>query len=107
VRIGRVMGTVTLGTRLPELAPGRLLLVEVLDRAALEGHAKNARRKTPMPESLVVYDEMGAGAGQLIGISEGAEATMPLRPKRVPLDAYCSAILDVVEMTVTQEKVAI
>ncbi|HEX7008776.1 MAG TPA: EutN/CcmL family microcompartment protein [Phycisphaeraceae bacterium] len=99
MRIARVIGTVTLNRRLSDLKPGRLLIAEALDDAALEGLGRQARRARPMPESLVVFDELGAGLGQLIAVSEGREASMPFYPQRVPIDAYCAAILDAVELT--------
>jgi len=94
MRIARVLGTVTLGRQLEELEPGRYLVAEAFDGAALAGHAHGAGRAKPMPESLIVFDQLGAGPGQLIAVSEGREATMPFWPDRVPIDAYCAAILD-------------
>ncbi|MCC6581182.1 MAG: carbon dioxide concentrating mechanism protein CcmL [Phycisphaeraceae bacterium] len=99
MRIGRVIGNVTLSRRLPDLKPASLLLVDAFDDAALTGWKQNAKRSKPMPESLVVIDELGAGQGQIIAISEGAEATQPFRPGRVPVDAYCAAILDQLDIT--------
>lgn len=101
MRIAQVIGTVTMSRRLPELKAGRYLIAEALDGAALGGLASRAKRAAPMPESLVVFDELGAGVGQLIGVSEGGEATMPFLPERVPVDAYAAAILDTVQMTET------
>lgn len=98
MRIARVTGTVTLVPRLPELKDGRLVIVETLDGSALQGHADHTPRDTPMPQSLVVYDELGAAEGQLIALSEGGEATQPFRPERVPVDAYCAAILDSIDL---------
>jgi microcompartment protein CcmK/EutM len=73
----------------PTLAGGRFLMVEVQDRFSLAG----GKRKTS--EYLVCYDHLGAGEGEMIGISESREACMPFYPERiVPLDAYCAAILD-------------
>lgn len=108
MRIARVIGTLTLNRRLPELRSGRLLMAETLDGAALAGLDRRAPRSAPMPESLVVYDELGAGTGQLIAVSEGREAAMPFYPDRVPIDAYNAAILDEVELTLpdSQEVVA-
>lgn len=94
MRIGRVMGNVTLGSRDAHLPPGSLLLVEILDAHALRGWRDGSHRRSAMPEALVVFDELGAGQGQLIAISEGGEATQPFRPKKVPCDAYSAAILD-------------
>lgn len=97
MRIARVIGNLTLGRRLDGFPAGSLLLVDALDGAALDGLAASAVRQQPMPESLVVFDELGAGIGQLIGVSEGREASMPFWPRSVPLDAYNAAILDEVE----------
>ena len=52
----------------------------------------------PMPESLVVFDCLGAGIGQFIAVSEGREAALPFFPDPVPVDAYCGAILDQVSV---------
>src|SRR5207245_2243708 len=71
------------------LVGGRFLLVQVMDRFALAG----GKRKST--ESLIVYDHLGAGDGDLIAFTESREAAMPFYPeKRVPLDAYNAAILD-------------
>ncbi len=98
MRIARVKGTVILGKQLAELRSGSFLLCETLDSQALHGVNQNAPRRQPMPESLVVFDDRGASPGQMIAVSEGREATMPWHPQRVPIDAYCAAILDQVEV---------
>ena len=89
MRVGKVIGRVTLQKMYETLTGGRFLLVEVQDRFSLVGKPrKNA-------ESLVVYDEWGAAEGDLIAFTESREAAMPFYPeKRVPLDAYNAAILD-------------
>jgi len=99
MRIARIIGHVTLGSRLRHFPTGRLLLAEALDGGALEALPTEGARQSPMPESLVVYDELGAGVGQLIGVSEGREASMPFWPDKRPVDAYCAAILDTVQIT--------
>ena len=48
----------------------------------------------PTAESLVVWDDLGAGIDSLIALSEGAEAAQPFRPEIKPVDAYNAAILD-------------
>lgn len=98
MRMARVLGTVTLNRKLPELKAGRLLIAEALDHQALSGAAQGTRRATPMPESLVVFDELGAGVGQLIAVSEGREAAVPFHPAKIPIDAYNAAILDTIEV---------
>ena len=89
MRIGRVVGRVTLNRSYETLVGGRFLIVAVQDRFSLAG----GPRKTK--EHLVVYDHLGAGDGELIAFAESREACMPFYPeKRVPLDAYNAAILD-------------
>lgn len=105
MRIARVIGTVTLSRRLPDLKPGRYVIAEALDGRALEGLENATRREKAMPESLIVFDDMGVGVGQLIAVSEGREACMPWYPEKVPVDAYAAAILDSVE--VAQPHVAV
>lgn len=97
MRVGKVVGRVTLTQPYETLVGGRFLIVEVQDRHALAGRP---RRTT---EALVVYDHLGATDGDLIAFTESREACMPFYPeKRVPLDAYNAAILDrvVVELEV-------
>ena len=45
-------------------------------------------------EELVVYDILGAGAGSLIGVSEGREAANPFGKTKTPVDAYCACLID-------------
>ena len=89
MRIGKVIGRLTLNPVYETLVGGRFMLVEVQDRFSLAG---KPRKST---ESLVVYDNLGASEGDLIAFTESREAAMPFYPeKRVPLDAYNAAILD-------------
>ncbi len=89
MRIGRVVGTVCLNRAYEALAGARYIILEVQDRFVLSGQP----RKTS--EYLVCYDHLGAGQGELVAFSESREACMPFYPeKRMPIDAYCSAILD-------------
>jgi ethanolamine utilization protein EutN len=41
-----------------------------------------------------VFDELGAGPGAIIGISEGREAANPFGKVKTPVDAYCACLLD-------------
>jgi microcompartment protein CcmK/EutM len=45
-------------------------------------------------EEVVAFDELGAGPGALIGLSEGREAANPFGTKKTPVDAYCACLLD-------------
>ncbi len=65
-------------------------MVQPLDRSQLEG-----RESLPIARgnTVVVYDALGAGAGQIIGFVEGAEATSPF-PEPIPIDAYNTMLVD-------------
>src|SRR5688572_3855607 len=92
MRIGKVVGRVCVQPVYETLVGGRFLIVEVQDRFSLDGRTRKVRKAS---EHVVVYDHLGAGDGELIAFSESREATQPFYPeKRVPLDAYNSAILD-------------
>jgi carbon dioxide concentrating mechanism protein CcmL len=43
--------------------------------------------------SLVAFDNLGAGEGDIVGIVEGAEATAPF-DEDIPIDAITVAIFD-------------
>ncbi len=89
MRIGKVIGRITLSRCYDTLVGGRFLLVEVQDRFALAGQPRRTR------ETVVVYDHLGARDGDIIALSESREACMPFYPEKiVPIDAYNSAILD-------------
>jgi microcompartment protein CcmK/EutM len=89
MRIGKVIGKICLQPAQHELVGGRFLIVEVQDRFSLATQPRRSK------ESLVVYDSLGAGDGDLIAFTESREAAMPFYPeRRVPIDAYNSAILD-------------
>jgi ethanolamine utilization protein EutN len=88
MRIGEVIGRVTMSRLHPQLRGGRFLLTVPLPLAALtEGSSARG-------EDLVVYDSLGAGAGGLIGISEGREAANPFGKTKTPVDAYCACLID-------------
>jgi microcompartment protein CcmK/EutM len=92
MRIGEVIGTVTLGRAHKSLGGAALRLAIPLALADLAGDA------TPAGEALVVYDELGAGVGSRIAISEGGEAAQPFHPEMKPIDAYNAAILDTIQL---------
>jgi ethanolamine utilization protein EutN len=90
MRLGHVIGRVTLSQQDPAYHGGRFLLVQPFGRDQFRGAGM-----TPLAagSSLVVYDQLGAGVGHVIGFTEGAEATAPF-PEPTPVDAYCAAIVD-------------
>ena len=88
MRIGDVIGTVTLNRCHPSVAGGCWKLVVPLRWDDLLG-------SPDVPaEEIAVFDELGAGLGSRIAISEGREAAMPFYPEAKPIDAYNAAILD-------------
>lgn len=87
MRIATVVGSVTLNRSLPSFAGARLKLAIPLTLDNLLGsEAKN--------ETLAVWDDLGAGIGSQIAVSEGGEAAQPFRPEMKPVDAYNAALLD-------------
>ena len=98
MRIGEVIGTVTLSTCHPSLTGGRYRLVVPYSLDDLQKLSAGSAVAT-QAEELVVYDELGTGIGSLIAFSEGVEAAQPFAPNYKPLDAYNAAILDQIEMT--------
>ncbi len=92
MRICKVFGTVTLSRAHPSLVGACYRLAVPLTLAELQNAAE------PAGEELVVHDELGAGHGSLIALSEGGEAAQPFYPNDKPIDAYNAAILDTVDL---------
>lgn len=92
MRIAEVVGTVTLNRVHPNLSGARFKLVVPLSLADLTGEGDKSAGE------FAVFDELGAGIGSLIAVSEGREAAMPFYPEIKPIDAYNAAILDHVEI---------
>jgi ethanolamine utilization protein EutN len=90
MRLGHVIGRITLSQQDPAYHGGRFLLVQPFGRDQYRGAGM-----TPLApgSSLVMYDQLGAGVGHVVGFTEGAEATAPF-PEPTPVDAYCAAIID-------------
>ncbi len=88
MRIAEVIGTVTLSRVHPSLAGARWLIGVPFSLDALR------RDGPPDGEDVVIFDNLGAGAGNRIGFSEGGEAAAPFYPQRKPVDAYCACLLD-------------
>lgn len=92
MRIAKVIGTVTLNRSHPGFRGANLKLVVPLQSRDLVGGAE------PSDEPLVVWDELGAGLGNFIALSEGPEAAQPFLPEVKAVDAYNAAILDQIEV---------
>ncbi len=92
MRIGRVIGTVTLNRAHPGLAAGTFKLVVPLNLEQLQ------QGQAPGREALVALDPLGSGVGSLVALAEGPEAAQPFRPELKPLDASVAVVLDHVEL---------
>lgn len=90
--LGEVIGTVTLSRCHPSMAGARYRLAVPLSLANLQG------AREPRAEAIVVYDELGAGLGTIIAISEGGEAVQPFHPEVKPVDAYNAALIDTLDI---------
>ncbi|MEM7557593.1 MAG: EutN/CcmL family microcompartment protein [Planctomycetota bacterium] len=88
MRIYKVIGNVTLSRCHPSYEGAPLRLAEP------QGHATFGKEAPSNPDLLVIWDERSAGNGNLVAVSDGAEAAQAFRPELKPVDAYCSAILD-------------
>ncbi len=92
MRVGEVIGTVTLVRWHPTLKGGSYRLAIPLTLANLRGQSQE------FAEEFVVYDDLGATPGTRIAISEGGEAAQPFRPDNKPIDAYNAAIIDQIDL---------
>lgn len=97
MRIAQVIGSVTLNRSHPTFSGARLKLAVPL---SLEELVDDLPAKS---DPVVVYDELGAGLGSRIMLSEGPEAAQPFLPELKPVDAYNAGILDHVEVRLTTQ----
>ena len=92
MKLGTVIGRVTLSRTVPELEGGRYLIVSPFSR-------DRYRRGLDTPVSMgdepspVVYDDLGGGVGQVIGYIQGREAAQPFASP-TPIDAINAALVD-------------
>lgn len=95
MKVGRVIGRVVLSQSLFPKPGGSLRIVQPLGRADIENPQQDKfASKAP---ALVVYDELGAQEGDLIGIVEGGEAMRPF-DFPMPVDAYNACLFDQVKV---------
>ncbi len=103
MRIGKVIGTVTLSRVHPLLRSGQFKVVRPFTWKDFKAaHAEGTLSKSelvPTGEEVVAYDELSVGAGEWVAFSEGAEAAMPFYPDMRPIDVYAGAIIDTMEIS--------
>jgi len=92
MKLGTVIGRVTLSRSDDKLKGGRYLIVSPMSR---EQYAKGLEAGAGMGKdpSLVVYDDIGGGVGDVIGYEEGREAAQPFEVYP-PIDAINVALVD-------------
>ena len=92
MRLGQVIGRVTLNQTAPGLTGARWLLVSPFTRSHFQQGSSVPPGLSSDP-SLVVYDDLGAGVGDTVGFIEGREAAMPFK-QPMPIDAINAALID-------------
>ncbi len=99
MRLGIVRGHVVLSPAVPELLGKTLVVVEPVTMANL-----TAKNGLAGGKSLVAVDDLGAAKGQMVAFTEGSEAANPFWPNQVPVDAYCTLIIDSITTGKTQQQ---
>lgn len=92
MRLGTVIGRVTLSRTVPALEGGRFLIVSPFTRERFQRGTRSPEGLSREP-SPVVYDNLGGGVGQTIGFVEGREAAQPF-DQPTPVDAINAALVD-------------
>jgi len=92
MKLGTVIGRVTLSRTLKPLEGGRYLIVSPFSREQFAA-GLDARPRMGNDPSLVVYDDLGGAPGDVIGYVEGREAAQPFEVPP-PIDAINAALVD-------------
>ena len=92
MKLGTVIGRVTLAKTVKALEGGRFLVVSPFSREQFSAGLESPRGMGQDP-SLVVYDAIGGGVGDVIGYEEGREAAQPFEVA-TPVDAINAALVD-------------
>ena len=92
MKLGTVIGRVTLSRSVEPLKGGRFLVISPFSR---EQYAAGLGAGPGMgtDPSLVVYDNLGGGVGQVVGYEEGREAAQPF-DQPTPIDAINSILVN-------------
>ncbi len=92
MKLGTVIGRVTLSRAVDSLKGGTFLVVSPLTREQLAAGLDAPARMGKEP-SLVIYDNLGADVRQIVGYEEGREAAQPFE-QPTPVDAINVALAD-------------
>ncbi|MCP4743799.1 MAG: EutN/CcmL family microcompartment protein [Actinomycetales bacterium] len=94
MRLGKVIGRVTLSQSIPAFEGGRWLVVNPYTRDRFQSGDMPPSGMSAEP-SLVIFDALGGDVGQTVGFIEGREAAAPF-PEPTPVDAINAALVDTV-----------
>lgn len=87
--LGRIVGDVWSTKKNERMSALRLLFVQPLGRDL-----------NPVGEVLIAADEIGAGTGEMVIVTQGAPAMQAFeRDKPIPVDAVVVGIVDNLDMT--------
>jgi len=92
MKLGSIIGRITLSRVVRELEGARWLIVSPFTREHFQSGTKTPAGLSKDP-SLVVYDSLGGAVGQTIGYVEGREAAQPF-DQPTPIDAINAALVD-------------
>jgi microcompartment protein CcmK/EutM len=98
MRIGKVVGTVTLARFHPSLTNHRLRIVIPLDLRQLAAGLQVDPWSGDPDDVVVAWDHCAAGLSSVVALAEGPEAAQPFLPELKPIDAGIAALLDQVEI---------
>ncbi len=92
MKLGTVIGRVTLSRSVPALTGGRFLIVSPFGREQYQ-RGLDAPVSFGSDPSPVVYDNLGGNVWQVVGYEEGREAAQPF-DQPTPVDAISAALVD-------------
>jgi len=93
MRLGIVRGHLTLNLAVQAFRGKTLVVLEPVTMENLR-----AANGLGGGKALVAIDELGTAEGQMVAFTEGREASNPFWPEAVPVDAYCSLIVDSIDI---------
>ncbi len=96
MRLGKVIGRVTLSKNVSGLDGARWLIVSPYNRDFSPTAAHSNDRTLGSDPSAVIYDNLGGGTGDTVGYIEGREAAAPFGDN-VPIDAICGLLVDTID----------
>ena len=92
MKLGTVIGRVTLSKSVDSYEGGTFLVVSPLSRGQFDAGLDKSEGMGTEP-SLVIYDSLGAAVRQIVGYEEGREAAQPF-DEPTPVDAISVVLVD-------------